>query len=165
VSGHVSLEIHDLKQSGMRVTVDLDAQPHTAPANHRAIPCRDYRTTKLKIGHALIVPAPNAVQGLALRLVQHLALPVVRVCATGNEVILARKMDERHLGLHPAGGKVGGGEFGSSGLEGLEGIEEHFLWLALENRALFIHSPSEDIEPVTMTGMGNGVVIKQFQTP
>jgi hypothetical protein len=47
---------------------------------------------------------------------------VVRIGPTGNEIILARKMDERHLGLHPAGGKVGGGEFGLSGLEGLEGI-------------------------------------------
>ena len=74
-------------------------------------------------------------------------------------------MDERHLGLNPAGGKVGGGEFGLSGLEGLEGIEEHFLWLALENRAPFVCAPPEYIEPVTVTGMTDGVVIKQFQTP
>jgi hypothetical protein len=70
----------------------------------------------------LIVPAPNAVQSFALNFVQHLILPVVRIGPTGNEIILAGKVGERHLGLHPTGGKVGGGEFGLSGLEGLEGI-------------------------------------------
>jgi hypothetical protein len=47
---------------------------------------------------------------------------VVEIGPTGNEILLARKVDERHLRLHPAGGKFSGREFGSSGLEGLEGI-------------------------------------------
>jgi len=66
VSGHVSREIHDLKQSGMGVPVYFNPEPHPAPAHHRAIPRGDNRAAELKVRHALRVSRPNPMQCFAL---------------------------------------------------------------------------------------------------